>query len=541
MGRLYKKSHSESYRQYFAKAEAVAQVLTQYDRSKDTLTSPWMYQGFSYGGKGGVPISHDPETETVYLDHSDTHTLFFGATGSKKTRIGILPTVTMLGIAGESMVITDPKAEIYARTAGELAARGYSIKVLQFRSPLQGDGWNPFAIPYDFYCAGDVDRSFEFVSSIAHNLMISNQSGNKDPFWENSAVSLFYGLTIFMFKYCQEFGLSKEYVNVASVMRLRELMFSGNDNAIRHSAWWEYGKQDNFIYSALVGTVETASDTRGGILTTFDEKMTVFKLTPGLLQTLCRDEIRFDSIGQEKTALFIIMPDEKTTFHRLVSLAVKQSYEYLIYQVQEQDRHDSFSIWPLRCRINYVLDEFSSLPPIKDFPSMITAARSRNIRFFLVAQSKKQMMQRYGDETEAIQANCGNWFFFTSRELPLLRELSELCGTTRDGKPVVEAAELQHLDKGEGEVLILSGRNLPYVTLLPDIDYYRKIFTVHPFQDHETIDVLVLDYDQCQRQHAEQQADSLIKDILTGKHPWHTTKSGNTDIPPTQQDLLPNE
>lgn len=145
----------------------------------------------------------------------------------------------------------------------------------------------------------------------------------------------------------------------------------------------------------------------------------------------------------------------------------------IIFKAQ-QGTSDVFTTGKLNRRVNYILDEFSSLPTISDLPAMITASRSRNIRFTLFVQSKHQMLQRYSEETETIQTNCNNWFFLTSREIQILNELSSLCGNTSGSpeKPVLSISALQRLDKETGEVLLLSGRNLPCITHLPDIDEY---------------------------------------------------------------------
>lgn len=146
----------------------------------------------------------------------------------------------------------------------------------------------------------------------------------------------------------------------------------------------------------------------------------------------------------------------------------------------------------LNIRLNYVLDEFSSLPTVGDFPAMITAARSRNIRFNIVIQSKHQLVLKYGEDTDTILSNCTNWIFLTSRELKFLEEISALCGQKQNQnimKPVLSVAELQRFDKNRGEVLILSRRFKPYLTRLPDINIYdnnrmlkepRYIHRVHP-------------------------------------------------------------
>ena len=78
----------------------------------------------------------------------------------------------------------------------------------------------------------------------------------------------------------------------------------------------------------------------------------------------------------------------------------------------------------LPVRVNFILDEFCNLPAIPDMPAMISAARSRNMRFFLVAQSKHQLLRKYGEDADTIKGNCDNWVFLTSKELDLLEEIS---------------------------------------------------------------------------------------------------------------------
>lgn len=108
-----------------------------------------------------------------------------------------------------------------------------------------------------------------------------------------------------------------------------------------------------------------------------------------------------------------------------------------------------------------------------DMPQMITASRSRNIRFMLVIQSKHQLKQRYAEEAETIMSNCSNWLFLTSRETELLREISELSGVTGSNRePLISVSRLQHLDKEAGECLVFSGRKYPYFSYPPDIEEY---------------------------------------------------------------------
>lgn len=442
--------------------------------------------------KGGVPLLSDEDEKSVFVDSEDTHTLILGATGSKKTRLVVMPTVKVLGYAGESMIISDPKAEIYGRTADQLEKLGYQIVVLNFRNPTIGNGWNPLHIPYQFYIRGDVDKACEMVNDIANNFIAADVK-DKDPFWRDSAANLFFGLTLILFKLGKETNEGNMMVNISNVCKLRRQMF---ENKPEKTWIWNYFKEDEIIAPALSGTVLTASETRAGIISVFDQKIRHFVCQPSFLDMLSDHSIDFEQIVERKTVVYLIMPDEKTTFHMMISLFVKQSYEYLINKV-----HDSLNE-KINIRLNYILDEFSSLPTIKDFPAMITAARSRNFRFYLVVQSKKQLIQRYGDEAETIQSNCTNWIFLTSRELSLLEEISALCGRVRDGKlPLVSIFTLQHLDKDRGEALILSGRLKPFFAYLPDIDSYdKKSYMVRTLEKAERCSRVEVDYEQLIKQ-----------------------------------------
>lgn len=451
----------------FARQEEIEDNFNRYIRQEKIIkeASTTFYNASNYG-KGGVPLSWNSDKECVAIDQTDAHTLVIGPTGSKKSRLVAMPLVKILGQAGESMIICDPKAEIYDRLGGELADEGYHIDVFNLRNPDQSACWNPLSIPYCFYSEGNVNKAYEFINDIAINL-VTDVENKKDPFWYNSASSLFFGLAVLLFKYCKEYDLPKHMVHMGNIIYLRWRLFE-KKGTIGKNFFWEYGKRDEIIRNALVGTVETANDTRAGILSTFDERMQIFSMQPNIMDLMTENDILFERLRDEKSALFLLLPDEKTTYHRLVSLIIKQSYEYIIY-CNQKDRDSK------RIRINYVLDEFSSLPTIKDFPAMISAARSRNIRFNLFVQSKNQLVLRYEEESETILSNCTNWIFLFSREVKFLQELSELCGvryTDSGKKPLLDIAELQQLNKNKGDALLLIGRFQPYLGRLLDIDSY---------------------------------------------------------------------
>lgn len=407
---------------------------------------------------------YDAEERKVIIDPTDTHTLVYGSTGSLKTRAIVMPAIKILSYAGESMIINDSKGELFARLAGELKNRGYNIVVINFRNPSVGNAWNPLHLPYQFFIEGDIDKASEFANDIANNLMISDRATD-DPFWDYSASDLLFGLILLLFRYCKDHDLPASAVNIGNIIELRRALFANKQQA-KNSSLWKYASEDELVAASLSGSIYAPNDTMNSILSVFDQKMRTFTIQPTILDMLANNDFDIADIGRSKTAVFIITPDEKTSFHKLVSLFIKQSYEYIIFTATLRKENK------VEKRITYILDEFSSLPPITDMPSMISAARSRDIRFLLVVQSQSSLKRRYAEEAETIISNCTNWIFFTSREVGLLKEISELCGTQKNHLPNISVFDLQHFSKEKHEALVLCGRLKPARVSMLDIDRF---------------------------------------------------------------------
>ena len=143
---------------------------------------------------------------------------------------------------------------------------------------------------------------------------------------------------------------------------------------------------------------------------------------------LSHTEVDLSSIGKKPTAVYIIIQDEKKTYHSLATIFLKQVYETLIDVAQAHGGK-------LPCRTNFLLDEFANMPPLKDVTTMITAARSRQIRFTMIIQNFAQLNKVYGkDDAETIKGNCGNIIYLISTELAALEEISKLCGEKKSKK-----------------------------------------------------------------------------------------------------------
>ena len=466
----------------FERPNNILRENTCFDVERKRFSASKSYDGFV----GGPPLAYDRENRKVAVDSSDDHTLVYGATGSKKTRCIVMPSIRILGYAGESMILNDAKGELYRSSAGFLQEQGYHVVTLNFREPSSGDCWNFMEIPYQLYKAGNVDKACEYVADIANT--ISPVMDAKDPFWAQSASSCLYGLILCLFRYCRERALPDEAVNIANLLTLRREMFRKTGYS-RVNKFWQWAQEDMMISSSLIGTVETASDTQKGILSTLDVALNMFVVSPSLVEMVSHNTFEINSIVQQKTAVFLITPDEKTTYHRLVSLFISQSYQQLVRLADHTDGR-------LSSRVNYILDEFSALPAVggSDMAQYLAAGRSRNLRFLICLQSKNQLVHTYKENAETITANCTNWIFLFSRELDLLRDISALCGEKRDHTPNLSVYDLQQLDKEHDQALLLSARRKPAIVNLLDISGYAPASAVPPVRTPERRDCIRLEF-----------------------------------------------
>ena len=417
----------------------------------------------------GLVVINDGKT--IWVDDGEAHNIIIGATGSGKTQAVVFPMVQSLAKKGESMIITDPKGEIYEQTGNMLKERGYNIILLNFRNPQHGNGWNPMALPYELYREGNNDKAIELLDDLALNILYDEKSSN-DPFWEKSAADYFTGLALGLFEDAKESQINLNSMNLMS--SLGEERFGGpNNNYMKE--YFNAKDPSRPAYVNASGVVFTAEETKQGVLATFKQKVKLFSSRDNLSEMLCHSDFDMKEIGRQKTAVFMIVQDEKKTLHPLATIFIKQCYETLIDVAQE-------SGGKLPYRTNFILDEFANMPPLKDVTTMVTAARSRLIRFTFIIQNYAQLTQVYGKEdAETIKGNC-NTMYLISSELQALEEISKMCGEVKSKEkdkpastPLVTVSDLQRLS--QFEVICLRLRMMPFKTkLTPNfkMDWGRK-------------------------------------------------------------------
>ena len=433
----------------------------------------------------GVPlISNGKE---LWVDDGEFHTLVIGATGSGKTQSTVLPTVKVLAKKGESMIITDPKGEIYEKSGMELKERGYNIILLNFRNPQNGNAWNPLTLPYQLYKQGNQDKAIELLDDLALNILYDESNKNADPFWEKTSADYFSGLALGLFEDADESKININSISLTTTVG--EEKFGGT----KYVNEYFQGKDPNgAAYINASSTILSPNETRGSIISVFKQKIKLFASRENLSEMLSYSDFTLEEIGEKKTAVFIIIQDEKKTLHPLATIFIKQCYETLIDVAQKHGGS-------LPIRTNFILDEFANMPPLKDVTTMITAARSRQIRFTMIIQNFAQLNQVYGKENaETIKGNCGNIIYLISTELAALEEISKLCGEVKSKKddktastPLVTVSDLQRMK--QFDQIVLRMRSQPFKThFVPDfqIDWGKKYGQIgYPTREKRPVEV----------------------------------------------------
>ena len=308
-------------------------------------------------------------------------------------------------------------------------------------------------------------------------------------------------------------------------------------------------------YVSASSTISAPSETRGSILSVFKQKIRLFASRENLSEMLSHSDFEFEDIGKKKTAVFIVIQDEKKTYHSLVTIFLKQCYETLVDYAQKCGGK-------LPYRTNFLLDEFANMPPLKDVDTMVSAARSRKMRFFFVIQNYAQLAEVYGKEKgDTIRGNCTNIVYLISTELSALKEISEMCGEIKvktdkkdkDGKaieetrPLITVSDLQKLKMGE--IILLRLRMNPFRTKLKlnyQIDWGEEDKcdkATYPTRDKQKLHVFDLKtyVDKKREAKREESMNKLLSQVMPNMKQNSSLPGMSTSSKPmSMQDMLKN-
>lgn len=421
--------------------------------------------------KAGIPMMRVAEN-TYAMTKQELHTFVIGDSGSGKTRRVIFPSIRMLQKTGQSMVISDPKGEIYRKTSQHLKKDGYDVFIMNFRNPTHGNSWNPLDIIEKYYRSknqGLKDKASSFLRDIG-NLMTKNVHSDNDVFWEQAASSVFMGVSLLLLKYGYRGSLTFE--NIAYVAQVINSEKESNKKYDSDSLCKQIIEMEDpdEAKAGIIPLIDAPSETANSIMSVFNTMLSPFINNSSIKMMLSSTDFDINQLGVKPTALFLVLPDDSSFFYQIATIMVKQIYSTLVNQA------DLSVTGKLKNPVSFILDEFANFTPIDDFDAMLTAGRSRGINFTLVCQSMYQLEKKYGNTgANILMDNCRVWIYLNSRNTNFLSKLVSLIGYRRspytgETIPLIDVVELQHLEFGE--TLVLNDRCYPMMGYLPDFSEY---------------------------------------------------------------------
>ncbi len=369
---------------------------------------------------GGVVVGFqkDGDDEKIYYINEDTHSLCIGATRSGKTRSIVLQSVGLLGFSGESLIISDPKGEIFTYTYPYLEELGYDVICIDFKNPLKSDRYNFLQPIIDAIDANNIPKAIDATWDLTAALVPENSHNEK--IWTNGEASIIASAIIAVV-YDNRHGKSRRFQNMSNVYFFISEMCKVVDGSMPIIKYMK-NMPANHPAKVLLAISEVApSKTRGSFYTS---ALTTLRLFTNPLIHSMSEASDFDmrTMGTDKQVLYIVLPDEKTTYYSLASLFVNQCYMQLVANADARGGR-------LKRRVNILLEEFGNFVKIPDFANKLTVGGGRGIRFNLFLQSFMQLDEKYGKEIAGtIKSNCETWIYLQADDLSTLDEISKKLG-----------------------------------------------------------------------------------------------------------------
>ena len=450
------------------------------DQERDKLFPEYDYTGLQGAKKDGIPVRAvlDKKGHLQVNIYSGAHSLVIGATGSGKTTTFINPMIQLLAATncGSSMIMTDPKGELFSLHSKFLQSRGYHVLLLDLRDTYSSSRWNPLDSIWDMYqaylnagngikvhkdamsgypdlkqvdgeaeegslwcewggkayadmthCQDDVtvakqkiyDEMYEDLNDLVS--VICPVENDKDPVWEKGARSIIMSVCLAMLEDSEDprLNMTKDKFNFFNLNKA----IANSENGFEALKNFFEGRSPLSQAVTLSRQVLSAADTTlSSYMSIALDKLHMFN-DRGLCGLTSATDINAEQFAFEPTALFMKIPDEKDTRHGLAALFVLCIYKALIKVASAREDLS------LPRSVYFILDEFGNMPKIDKFDKMITVGRSRKIWFNMVVQSYSQLNNVYGEKVaDIIKSNCGMKMFIGSNDIGTCKEFSELCG-----------------------------------------------------------------------------------------------------------------
>lgn len=366
---------------------------------------------------GGLVVGMSKDKREFYCTTEDTHTLILGTTRSGKSRRVVLPSICVMALAGESMVVVDPKSELYLYTYPFLERLGYEVVVIDFWEPQRSSHYNFLQPVVDAVNQGDNALAVSRARDIAAMLVPEDKT---ERIWLDGQRSV---VTMGILAVVVDNQGHPEYQNMANAYRFIAEMCKpcGREGVLPIVRYLSERPPEHPARMAMSISEIAPDKMRGSFYTSALVSLELF--TDGAIHSMT-SYTDFDcyTTGVNKRAVFLVLPDYKSTYYPLASLFVYQQYQILAEVSQTTGNR-------LSRRVNFICDELGNFTKITDFDKMITVGAGRGCRLHLFLQDFNQLDERYGERVgKTIRSNAETWVYLRSGDAATLRELSESLG-----------------------------------------------------------------------------------------------------------------
>lgn len=393
--------------------------------------------------------------------------LVVGGAGTGKSRFVVKPNLLQ---ANTSYVITDPKGELLRDTGHSFLQAGYKLKVFNLIEMGYSLCYNPFS-----YIRSDTDV-LKAINTLVKNTNPKGFTGGNDPFWEKSEVALLQAIFSYIW-----YEIVPEEQNMKTVMQLLRYADVKEEDENYASdldiIFNELSKEKSNHIANRQYTIfkQGAGKTAKSILISVGVRLAAFNID-AVAELTAKDELELDKMGDEKTALFVVIPDSDTTFNFLAAMMYSQLFDSLYYTA------DFINKGRLKNHVRCMLDEFANIGYIPNFDNRISTMRSREISCTIILQNLAQLETMYKDSWKTIIGNCDSFLFLGSKEQSTLEYVSKQLGK--------ETIDTRNINYGKGKQGSISynygihGRELmtsDEVGRMPDNDCILMIRGLYPF------------------------------------------------------------
>lgn len=340
------------------------------------------------------------------------NTLVIGGSGAGKTRFYGKPNIMQ---CNTSYVILDPKGEILRDTGALLEKEGYIIRVIDLINMNRSHGYNPFT-----YIKDDKDV-LKLITNLIRNTTPKN-SQSTDPFWEKSETALLEALCLYLLNEApedeQNFSMIMEMIVAADPKEDDEDYMSPLDYLFYDL---EKVKPESLAVKQYKIYKQAAGKTAKSILISVGVRLAAFNLE-SIASLTCHDELELEKMGERKTALFAVIPDNDSTFNFLIGMLYTQLFQMLYYSA------DILHNGELQIPVHFVMDEFANVALPDEFDKLLATMRSRQIFVSIIIQNLAQIKALYKDAWESIIGNCDELYYLGGNEQSTHKFMSEYLG-----------------------------------------------------------------------------------------------------------------